>query len=114
MNHILLLLSCADLLVVYLVKQPLTCKFLARTWQLMSKYSDVHLQESPGQQISNPGRVHPPKAKLPLTAVFTGLVCLLGSVENEPDYPAALGTLKRFSYQTPPSHPRFLCFRCLG
>lgn len=80
----------------------------------MSKYLDVHSQESPGQQIPNPGRVHPFKAKLSLTAVFTGFVYLLGSVKNGPDHPATLGTLKRFSYQTPPSQPGCLCFRCLG
>lgn len=40
----------------------------------MSKYSDVYLYDSPGQQIPNPGRVHQFKAKLSLTAVFTGHV----------------------------------------
>lgn len=49
----------------------------------MSKYSGMHLHDSPDQQTPNPGRVHPFRAKLALTAVFTSPVYLLGFGQKE-------------------------------
>lgn len=87
----------------------------------MSKYSDVHLHNSPAQQIPNPGRVHPFNAKLSLMT-SQGLSGFRDLVRNGPDHPDVLDTYvlgapKRLSCQTPsppPLQPGLLCFRRLG
>lgn len=87
----------------------------------MSKYSDVHLHDSPGQQIPNPGRVYPFKAKFSLLT-SQALSSFRDLVRNGPDHPDVLDTYllgapKRLSCQTPsppPRQPGLLCFRRLG